>query len=304
MRVIPAVLAAVLVLQVQSFAQTQSPQQGEERFSALEMEAAKADPKYYTLDAASIEIVPLGPAVSPSVLPEVTIPKPPSGQGGTIPGTPPIPPIGGGGQDPLVVIDHIINIAQKIWQIIEQNKPVVDIKTTYATAVPDGITHWTQLAQWKPPEGTTYAFYAKNAYGVKTVDVKFVVFRTCGGTYKGKGKYLTGVTVEPVSVSVAWGYKFSMNAEVPSVANVGTAEDPIASMMSKLNWKIATVLKEEQGTSIYYLQGDGVFRELAGPFKSAAREKVRESLENPKVLPSVAPGMKMETLRKQTAVGW
>jgi hypothetical protein len=303
MRVIPAVLAAVFVLQTWSFAQTQVPQQDQEQFSALEVQAAKADPKYYTLDAASIEIVPLGPAAAPSVLPEVTIPKPPSGQGGTIPGTPPIPPVGGG-QDPLIIIDHIINIAQKIWQIIEQNKPVVDIKTTYAVAVPDGITHWTQLQQWKPPEGTTYAFYAKNAYGVKAVEVKFVVFRTCGGNYKGKGKYLAGVTVEPVSVSVAWGYKFSMNAEVPSVANVGTTEDPIASMMAKLNWKIATVIKEEQGTSMYYVQGDGLFKELSGPFKNAAREKVRESLENPKILPSVSPAMKMEPLKKATSVGW
>ena len=38
-----------------------------------------------------------------------------------------------------VLIDHIINIGRKLWTIVEENKPVVDIKTQYAAAeFPEG----------------------------------------------------------------------------------------------------------------------------------------------------------------------
>lgn len=313
MRLPPLALAAALLISGPAHAQQQAkPGDG---FNTLEMRAAMADPAFFTVDPASIEIVPLGP-VSPQSIkpgdPQVSIPKPP----GTTGGTPvPVPPVGGGpiggpigggtGQDPLVLIDRIVNLAHKIWKIIEENKPVVNTNITYANAVPEGITSWTQLAQWKPPESTMYGFYAKNAYGVRVIDVKYVVFRTCGGNYKGKGKFLTGVTVEPTSISVAWGYKFSMDANVPSVANVGTTEDPIASMMAKLNWKIDTAIKHEQGTSIYYVQGDSVFRELAGPFTSKERQTLREKLpEAPMHKPGMPALASPEMLKSKAVVGF
>ena len=72
-----------------------------------------------------------------------------------------------------------------------------------AVALPAGLTHWDSLSGWKPPKGTVYGFYAKNLYGMKVIDVEYQVLRTYGGSYKGKGRYLTGVTIEPLLVSVA-----------------------------------------------------------------------------------------------------
>ncbi|MFA5140114.1 MAG: hypothetical protein WC728_12855 [Elusimicrobiota bacterium] len=296
---IPLVTALSLLSQIPASA-AETP--GEFRFSQAEVAAAKADPKAFTIDPQTIEFREIGPFRAQGGTPDVTIPKPPSGS----PLPSPIPPIGPStGQDPLVVIDRIINIWEKIWKIVEQNKPVVDIRTTYAGAVPDGITHWTQLAGWSAPVGTRYGFSAKNFYGVTVIDVTFVVFRQHSGNYKGKGKYLTGVTAEPTNVSVAWGYKLNINAEVPSVANVGTAEDPIASMMAKLNWKIATLVKEEQGTWIYYLRGDGQFREIASPFSTQMRANVKEAVEKVPTAPKLpGTGLKTESLKGLTNLGW
>ena len=224
-------------------------------FSADEIEAASKDPQAYTLDVNSIEVVRLDPSQDPG--------KPPV-PGENAPAPAPIPPVSP---------DIIVNIGKIIWEIIEANRPVVDIKQSYATAVPDGVTHWTQLAGWKPPEVTVYEFTAKNLKWEKAIQVRFQVMRTAGGKYKDKGDYLTGVTVEPLMISVTSGFKFYLEAAVPkeSVVNVGSQDDPVAGMIAALRWKIQTVWKETRGARLYYLQGDGLFKEITGTSGSLLR---------------------------------
>jgi hypothetical protein len=267
-----AALAALLLFAANTAQAQNKP--APKPFTDLMIQAAKDDPKAFTIDESSIRIVKLGPAVSPK---QIGLPQKPGSK---------IPPKGdapgaGGGEDPLVVIDKIINLGKKIWEIIEANKPVVNIQTQYATATPKGVDHWSQLAGWKAPEGTIYGFYAKNAYGATVVDVRYQVLRTCGGNYNGKGKYLTAVTIEPLKVDVMWGYKFNLNVEIPdsSIANAGTAEDPLAAMQPLVKWSIATVLKESNGRSLYYLRGDGLFKEIGGPFAQAYDDGVAKALE-------------------------
>jgi len=220
-------------------------------FSRQEIEYAKSNPDYFTIDPASIRLTLLETTEAPDMsyvkLHEANRPL----------------------DGILVTIDNIINIAEKIWKIVEANKPVVNIESKYATAYPEGITAAAQLNSWSKPKVFSYAFYAENVYGSVMINVKYKAAFAYNGNYKGKGKYLTAVAVIPTVVEVGWGYKFYMSAAVPdsTVTNVGTQADPVAAMQLKLNWKIATVLKESDGTSVYYVQGDGFYDEIASPWK-------------------------------------
>jgi hypothetical protein len=226
------------------------------QFHPDELKAAQKDPKMYTLDESTIKIETVGPTVSPSEIPS---------------------PGGGGIGEAIPVLDQMINLGQKIWKIIEDNKPVVDVKKQYATALPKGSTGWQDIGGWHPPVGTIYQLTAKNAYGMKMINVRYQVLRTYGGSYQGKGKYLTAVTVEPLLVEVGWAYHFTMEASVPdtSIVNVGTSADPVAGMMATLNWRISTAIKDSQGQGLYFLQGDGAFKEVGGPFGSQSLDKAK-----------------------------
>jgi hypothetical protein len=251
----------------------------------------KQDPKAYTLDESSVRIQVLGPSLQADIggIPSPTPTPAPAPKPGPTPAPAPAPspikpplPIGGDGTDPFVVIDQMINLGQKIWSIIEANKPVVNVQTQYATALPQGITSWGQLAGWKPPEGSVYGFSAKNAYGIKVIDVSYQVLRTYGGNYNGKGKFLTAVTIQPLSVNVAWGYTFNMTVEIPdtSIVNVGTTQDPVAAMQPLVKWTVSTALKSSSGQSTYYVQGDGLFKELSGPFTMAYQDGAAKALDS------------------------
>lgn len=264
------------------------------------------DPRYFTIDESSIMIEEItdkggtlpgsGPTGGPQAGPQ--LPKPPTGPiinppvnpGGPVkPGDPTAPttPTGPTVGETLQTIDQVVNLAEKIWNIIKANAPVVNIAVNYANAVPFGTSHWTQLQGWSKPMTKKYAFSMKNGFGSEVVKVTYQVHWTPQGNYNGKGKFLTGVTVEPINVQASWGYTVDLLAQVPdsTVANVGTSEDPIASMQVQLNWKVSTALKVIEQKAIYYVQGDGLLQEIATPFskdieiKPQAQE-ARIDLEN------------------------
>ncbi len=221
--------------------------------------AAQEDSRrYYALNETTIRIAKIGLIERPAKI------KSPGAGGGGVP-----------------VLDEVVNIGEKIWKIIADNKPVVDVETRYATALPKGSAGWTQIAGWRVPAGPVYELTARNGFGTEVIRVRYQILRAYGGSYQGKGKYLTAVAVEPLLVEVGWGYRFSMDAEVPSasVVNVGTASEPVAGMMAALHWRVSTPIRESRGQSLYFLQGDGAFREIGGPFASRSLEKTKASVD-------------------------
>ncbi len=250
-KTIAAALAAIAVFFSFSAAAFSQVPLGE--FTDSETKAAQRNPDYYTINPASVRLVRISEGEDFELLEKQRrAAQSNPGEG-------------------LVLIEKIINIAEKIWAIIERNAPVVNINTQYATAVPDGITSWTQLQSWSRPRSYTYGFYAENLYGITVLDVQYKVAYSYGGNYRGKGKYLTGVTVIPEKVDLAWGYKFNMTAQVhdSTVVNIGTHADPHAALQLKLNWRVSTPIKSSDGTSVYYIQANGSFAEIASPWKAA-----------------------------------
>lgn len=221
----------------------------------------QADPRE-AIDESTIAVTVLGEAARPTAVPQ---------------------PSGGGG-DGVLVLDQIVELFGKIMKIIEENKPVVDVRTDYFTAVPAGTReNWDMLAGWKAPKGDVYELTAKNGFGARVVRLRWQVLRTYGGQVKGgKGRYLTGVTIEPLIVDVAWKYKVTMTADAPpsTVVNIGTHEDPVAAMTARLFWRIETPIKDVQGRALYYLRGDtGALQEL-GRRDPAVAGRVRRALES------------------------
>lgn len=249
------------------------------------------DAKYFEVDEGSIMIEEIAMDKGGSIqIPLSTgpvkpgLPQPPTGPVINPPGPGTTGAPGTGFQDAnqaVDLLDKIVNLAEKIFNIIEKNQPVVNVTTNYANAVPYGTSHWTQLQGWSRPATRRYAFTMKNGYGSQVVKVTYQVHYTYNGNFQGKGKFLTGVTVEPLNIEAAWGYKVSLVSEVPdsTIANVGTSEDPIASMQVQLKWNVHTVIKDITSKAVYYVQGDGFLQEIGTPFKNAQDAKSAAAIE-------------------------
>ena len=175
----------------------------------------------------------------------------------------------------------IFNYAMKVYNFIVKNKPVVNIETDYSNAVPEGATHWQQMTGWQGPESRLYTFKASNIGGLPAVTATYKVHYVWGGSFKGKGKYLTGVTIEPVSVTTSWATKLDVVVEVPdeSVVNAGTDEAPVARMDVHLKWHIKTFTQDLKQEAVYRVRGDGGLEEIGALFERGRTELKLEAAE-------------------------
>jgi len=243
-------------------------------FAATSDQANELDPSSVRVRLVETKAMPFigGPVVSPTSNPV----KPPTGPVSPTPAPHPAPAPSNNAPDfhdiindtgqVIGTIDQIVNLGQKIFNIIAQNKPVVNITVNYASAMPQGITNWTQLAGWQAPVAKTYELTANNNGDEQIADVTYQVVFNYGGSYNGHGKYLSSVSVQPLTVNAGWGHTFNFACQVPdsSIANAGTTDDPIAAMQLMLNWTDKTVLSEKDGTTVFYVRGDGVLENLSG----------------------------------------
>ncbi len=224
--------------------------------------ASKLDvEKYLTVDHVELYEVVQGKAMfvdrQPFAEPTgVPVPGPINPKGTTIPT---IPGSTTGGID----LGQIIALGEKIWAIIEKNKPVVVQNYTAVSAVPAGIKTWEELGEWSEPAVRLYKLSYVNKFNMHVVDFNFRVAYTYNGNYDGKGKYLSRVEIDPAVLNVAWGYKFNASGEALNIVNAGTKDAPMAAMEIRLNWSVDTVLKHMQESVRFYMRGDGLFKNLS-----------------------------------------
>lgn len=232
------------------------------KFDKTVVHEYKRDPKKYTLkDEVKVEI-------SEVEAPSLTIPD--------------VIVVNKTLDDSLVIIERIVNIASKFWEMVVSNKPALNLDIKYACALPFGVSGPAELQGWSKPKSYLLSFYFENLYGIDVIRVSYQVTYVYGGNYNGKGKYLAAVWAIPVNVDVMWGFNFNMQAYVPdqTIVNVGTSKNPIAALQLKVSWSASSILRQIDGTSVYYIQGDGYFKEIASPFKrqSVDLSKITEEL--------------------------
>lgn len=161
-----------------------------------------------------------------------------------------------------LVLDKVINIGKKVWDVVAKGKPVVNIQTDVATALPAGAKCWLDLQGWARPQSKVWGISFKNLYGVEVVKLVYRVLYLPGGSVDGQGRYIGYATIQPVEVNVAWGYTFNAKVTIPTVFNMGSKASPIAGMNITMSWTIDTILKHTEQSQSFFVSGLGEFRQL------------------------------------------
>jgi len=216
--------------------------------------ATQQDEKYFSIGSIEVEKTTgtADPKLfdAPAGAPAPTGPGSPGSDGGVL-------------DEVEVILDKVIAIGKKVWKVVSDNQPVMNIGPDLAaSAVPSGITDWREMEGWSNPTWVEYSVTYKNLYRMKVVQFAYRVYYTYGGSYKGQGRYLSNVLVVPADVWVAWGYTFNSSAKMDSVVNVGTKAAPIAGMQVSINWTVETILTKARSTAVMFTRGDGKFVDL------------------------------------------
>lgn len=151
-----------------------------------------------------------------------------------------------------------ITLGMKLWNLVSNNRAVVQVSTQSTSVVPSGLSDWSQMETWKGPLAKSYVVSAKNTFGVTVVSHTYTVAYNYGGSYKGKGQFIGNATIIPSNIEVSWGFKLESNVAVGQPLNTGTYDSPVPAVDLTLLWKMSSLLKHIEGRDQFNLRGDGV----------------------------------------------
>jgi hypothetical protein len=168
-----------------------------------------------------------------------------------------------GVEKPAGILDGIdwssvVAMGEKVWQVIEANKPVVNVKTPVVHALPRGLSCWADLEHWHAPQVKSYDVVYKNGFGMEAVKFRFRLQYTYGGGKGEMGRYIANATVMPAELNVLWGFNFDAGVEVEQAVNLGTLDNPMAGLEMNLKWTLKNVFSESQNSFHFFVQGDGI----------------------------------------------
>jgi len=164
--------------------------------------------------------------------------------------------------DVISVIDNLMALGQKILNIIEQGKPVVNIQMAPAISIIPNIDGTNvvlnNMANWSVPRMVSYRLSFTNALGMEVVGFTYTLFFQHHGSYNGHGKYVTNLKVQASDVAAMWGSNFTATSEFVGMSNVGTMEEPIGSGIIQVSYIAKGLLNQKLGSRSFYVDGNGV----------------------------------------------
>jgi hypothetical protein len=162
-------------------------------------------------------------------------------------------------------LDKIINIGKKVWKVIDNGKPVGNVQSDSASALPQGTHNWTDLERWSAPQAKTYVITYSNAYGMEIIRFSYRIVYVTGGSFNGKGAYIGYASIQPADLEVLWSNTFNAEVSTVSVSNMGTKADPVASLVLQLKYTVDNKMlpvKAFTGTKVIHISGRGEFKML------------------------------------------
>lgn len=160
----------------------------------------------------------------------------------------------------ITIIDQLLVLGEKIWNLVLKGKPVIRIEHTPMSVLPhflESTPNPLELENWQIPKTVKYNYVALTNFGNEAVNFTYAVQFSYGGSYGGKGKYLTGVNIVPLNVKLRWNFQFDAKTYVDSVTNLRTKDDPVAAVTMRINYNFTSMTTASLANESYHITGEG-----------------------------------------------
>ena len=166
-------------------------------------------------------------------------------------------------------VDGLIAIGKKIWPIIDAGRPVIttngiipSISVLPHLEGTDPKTAFYEMANWSAPRAVSYRVSYKNGFKKEVIGFNYTVYFQFNGDHNGNGKYISNLRVQATQIFAAWGFNFDASSELTGLANVGTKENPVASAIIEVSYKVRGLVNEMRNSQSFYVTGNGEIKTL------------------------------------------
>lgn len=160
---------------------------------------------------------------------------------------------------------EIVALGESVYELIKKGKSTIntnDFTTINVVPLDPNTKNPVSLEDIEyssQPVVKKYETKFKNSLGIVTASFKYQVVYSYGGSYDGKGKYLTNVSLVPTSTQIPWATNFNATMKVQKVGFRGSKDSPIAEVMLSIKYQYNSLGAVERNHLIY-ISGDGTIR--------------------------------------------
>lgn len=176
----------------------------------------------------------------------------------------PVDPIDRAGKVIQVARD-LVALGEDIYKLIDKGRPHITTKYAPISVVPKingQPVDVMDTEKWAPiPRAKTYSITYYNLYNIAVVTFKFKVMWAYGGSYEGKGAYISGAQIVP-EADVLWGFDFSATMKLGGIQNNGTRTNPLAAATLLIEHNVSNILRSTTQVSTILIDGKGRHKKL------------------------------------------
>lgn len=156
----------------------------------------------------------------------------------------------------------IVALGESVYELVKKGKPTNT--TTYAaiSVVPKDpttkeIVSPFDLEGFSVPVQRSFTAKVANMNGKQVVKFDYILVYAHGGSFDGKGKYLTSVMIVPKHVETSWGWEFNATMKLDAIMNHGTKADPVAGALVTLKYQMNGFSKSVERNDTIHVSGNG-----------------------------------------------
>ena len=162
----------------------------------------------------------------------------------------------------ISVAKDMIALGEAIYELVKKGKPTNTTEYAPISVVPKNPTTKEyidpfELENFSMPEEKSFVTSIKNGVGKEVVSFTYTVIYSHGGSYEGKGKYLTNVIIVPKSVRTTFGWDFNASMKLSGIMNHGSKESPVAGVMVTVKYQMNSWSASFERNDTIHLTGRG-----------------------------------------------
>ncbi|HXH75804.1 MAG TPA: hypothetical protein VNJ08_12595 [Bacteriovoracaceae bacterium] len=162
----------------------------------------------------------------------------------------------------ISVAKDLVALGETIYDLVKKGKP--SNTTTYAaiSVVPKDpttkeIVSPFDLEGFSMPVERSFTAKVLNMNGKEVVRFDYQLVYSFGGSYDGKGKYLTGVMIVPRNITTSFGWDFNATMKLDAIMNHGSKDDPIAGALVTIKYQMNSWSKSFERNDAIHVTGSG-----------------------------------------------
>lgn len=156
----------------------------------------------------------------------------------------------------------VVALGEAIYELINKGRP--KITTTYApiSVIPKDpttkeVVDFADMEGFSMPVEKRFLAKVKNMANQEVVNFEYRLMYSYGGSYNGKGKYLTGVIIIPGNIRAKKGWNIDSSMSLSGIMNHGTKENPVAGAIITIKYSLSSMFSAFERNDTIHITGNG-----------------------------------------------